>query len=70
MLYFIKWLNPGLGLDPLVMKNMIFIWGHTLVNITMYMGIAVFYELMPEFTGRPWKSNKYVTLAHGTLPSL
>ncbi len=63
MLYFIKWLNPGLNLDPLIIKNMIFIWGHTLVNITMYMGIAVFYELMPEFTGRPWKSNKYVTLA-------
>ncbi len=63
MLYFLKWINPELQLDPLLIKNMIFIWGHTLVNITMYMGIAVFYELMPEYTGRPWKSNKYVTLA-------
>ncbi len=63
MLYLLKWINPGLNLDPLLIKNMIFIWGHTLVNITMYMGVAIVYEIMPEFTGRPWKSNKYVALA-------
>ncbi len=63
MLYFVKWLNPSTELDPLLIKNMIFIWGHTLVNITMYMGVAVVYELFPEFSGRPWKSNKFVALA-------
>ncbi|QWK19213.1 MAG: cbb3-type cytochrome c oxidase subunit I [Hydrogenobacter thermophilus] len=63
MLYFLKWINPALNLDPLLIKNMIFIWGHTLVNITMYMGVAVVYELFPEFSGREWKSNKYVALA-------
>jgi cytochrome c oxidase subunit 1 len=57
MLYLFKWFSPALTLNPLLLKNMIFLWGHTLVNITMYLGLAIVYEQLPKYTGRPWKTN-------------
>ena len=63
MLYLFKWISPGLTLDPLLLKNMVFLWGHTLVNITMYLGLAMVYELLPKYTGRPWKTNAVVAIS-------
>ncbi len=63
MLYLFKWLSPSLTLDPLLLKNMVFLWGHTLVNLTMYLGLAMVYELLPKYTGRPWKTNAVVAIA-------
>ena len=63
MLYLAQWLAPELQFDALLMKNAVFLFGHTLVNITMYCGIAVVYELLPTFSGRPWKSNAIVALS-------
>lgn len=60
MLYLFKWFSPALSLDPLLLKNMVFLWGHTLVNITMYLGLAIVYELLPKYSGRPWKTNAVV----------
>lgn len=66
MLYLAKWFEPSLQYDALLMKNIVFLFGHTLVNITMYLGLAVVYDLMPEFSGRPWKTNRVVALAWNT----
>ena len=63
MLYLAQWLAPELQFDALLMKNAVFLFGHTLVNITMYCGIAAVYELLPAFSGRPWKSNSIVALS-------
>lgn len=63
MLYLAKWLAPALMFDPLLMKNLVFLFGHTLVNITMFLGIAVVYELLPGFSGRPCKTNRIVALS-------
>lgn len=63
MLYLAKWIEPSLQYDALLMKNIVFLFGHTLVNITMYFGLAVVYDLMPEFSGRPWKTNRVVALS-------
>jgi len=63
MLYLAQWFAPELQFDALLMKNAVFLFGHTLVNITMYCGIAVVYELLPSFSGRPWKSNSIVALS-------
>ena len=63
MLYLFKWVSASLVFDALLLKNMVFLWGHTLVNITMYLGLAVVYELLPEYTGRPWKTNSVVAVA-------
>ncbi|MFP5504515.1 MAG: cbb3-type cytochrome c oxidase subunit I [Candidatus Sericytochromatia bacterium] len=56
--------------DPLMMKNLIFFFGHTLVNITMYFGVAVVYELMPEYFGRPWPANRVVAISWNTVLAL
>ncbi len=63
LLYIGKLVNASLQFDPLLLKNIVFLFGHTIVNITMYLGLAMVYELLPRFTGRPWKTNKVVVVA-------
>jgi cytochrome c oxidase subunit I len=63
ILYLFKWLSPALTFDPLLFKNMVFLWGHTLVNITMYLGLAMVYELLPKYSGKPWKTNTVVAIS-------
>jgi cytochrome c oxidase subunit 1 len=53
-------LTTGFTNDALLIKNLTFYFGHMLVNITMYFGVAMVYEIMPAYTGRPWKSNTLV----------
>ena len=50
----------GFTNDALLIKNLTFYFGHMLVNITMYFGVAMVYEVMPAYTGRPWKTNTLV----------
>jgi cytochrome c oxidase subunit 1 len=57
MLYLFKWFSPSLTLDALLLKNMVFLWGHTLVNITMYLGLAMVYELLPKIHEQAWKTS-------------
>lgn len=63
VLYVAKWLAPALQFDPLLMKNIVFLFGHTLVNVTMYLGIAMVYDLLPRYTGRPWPVNRIVAVS-------
>lgn len=53
-----QYFEPALSFDPLLMKNLAFFFGHTLVNITLYCCLGWVYGLMPEFTGRPWPTNR------------
>jgi cytochrome c oxidase subunit 1 len=53
-------LTTGFTNDALLIKNLTFYFGHMLVNITMYFGVAMVYEILPAYTGRPWKSNALV----------
>lgn len=63
MMYLIQWLNPDITFNALLLKNIVFLFGHTIVNVTMYCGVAIVYELLPKYTGRPWKANKIVALS-------
>jgi cytochrome c oxidase subunit 1 len=56
----VEQLTAGFTNDALLIKNLTFYFGHMLVNITMYFGVAMVYEIMPAYTGRPWKSNTLV----------
>lgn len=49
---------PGFTVDPLFAKNIIYFFGHTVINATIYMAVTVVYELLPVHTGRPYKSSK------------
>jgi cytochrome c oxidase subunit 1 len=53
--------------DALLMKNLTFFFGHTLVNISLYLGVAVIYELLPQYCGRPWKTNKIVAISWNSV---
>lgn len=57
----------GVPADPLLMKNLVFYFGHVLVNITMYLGVAILYETLPLYTQKPWKTNKLVAFAWNTV---
>ena len=63
MLFLLQWINPEMSFDALLLKNIVFLFGHTIVNVTMYFGLAFIYELLPKYTGRPWKMNKIVAIS-------
>jgi cytochrome c oxidase subunit 1 len=62
VLFYIELLG-GPASDPLLMKNLTFFFGHTIVNLAMYLGVGVVYETLPAHAGRPWKMNRIVALA-------
>ncbi len=45
---------PSVPLDALIIKNLIYFFGHTFINATIYMAVIAVYELLPRYTGRPW----------------
>lgn len=50
--------EPAFEIDPLLAKNMIYFFGHVFINCTIYMAVIAIYELLPRYTGRPYKVNK------------
>lgn len=65
ILYFIELARSGtMSNDPLLMKNLTFFFGHTLVNEMLYLGLAVLYELFPKMAGKPaYKTSWYVAIS-------
>lgn len=59
----IEHLGAGTPNDALLLKNLTFLFGHLLVNITLYFGVAMVYELLPTYSGRPWKTSKLIAIA-------
>jgi cytochrome c oxidase subunit I len=45
---------PSVGLNALVIKNLIFLFGHMFVNASIYMAVIAVYELLPRYSGRPY----------------
>lgn len=45
---------PSDTLNALVAKNLIYWFGHMVINATIYMGVIAVYELIPRYTGRPY----------------
>ncbi|MCC6473848.1 MAG: cbb3-type cytochrome c oxidase subunit I [Burkholderiales bacterium] len=62
VLFYVELLS-GATSDTLLMKNLTFFFGHTLVNLAMYLGVAALYEALPEYAGRPWKTNRIVAIS-------
>lgn len=51
-------LIPSFGIDALLAKNMIYFFGHVFINAAIYMAVIAVYEIVPRYTGRPWKSTR------------
>ncbi|MCC7196339.1 MAG: cbb3-type cytochrome c oxidase subunit I [Gemmatimonadaceae bacterium] len=63
IIYLFKWVTPATQFDPLLLKNTMFMFGHTIVNVAMYCGLGVMYQLMPAYTKRPWKVNRLLVIS-------
>lgn len=63
IIYLVKFFEPALRLDPILLKSITLFFSHTLVNITLYFGVGWVYPLLPEFSGREWKMNKALVYA-------
>ena len=50
--------EPGIAMDALLMKNLIYFFGHVFINVAIYMAVIGVYEIIPRYTGRPWKVNR------------
>ncbi|MBI2186761.1 MAG: cbb3-type cytochrome c oxidase subunit I [Acidobacteria bacterium] len=60
-------LLTGSPVDALLMKNLTFLFGHTLVNLAMYLALAAVYDALPAYAGRPWKANKIVAISWNSV---
>ena len=60
---------PAFQLDPLLAKNLTYFFGHVFINATIYQAVIAVYEVLPEYTNRPWKVNR-VFLAAWTASTL
>ncbi|MDP1690947.1 MAG: cbb3-type cytochrome c oxidase subunit I [Burkholderiaceae bacterium] len=49
---------PVIVFDALLMKNLIFFFGHVFINAAIYMAVIGVYEVLPRYTGRPWKTTR------------
>ena len=49
---------PRFAIDALLAKNMIYFFGHVFINASIYMAVIAVYEIIPEYTGRPWKTSR------------
>jgi cytochrome c oxidase subunit 1 len=49
---------PSVVFDALLMKNLIFFFGHVFINATIYMAVIGVYEIVPRYSGRPWLISK------------
>lgn len=57
LLYLLEFLSPVAN-DALLMKNLVFVFGHTVVNMNLYLVIALVYEYFPQFGGGEFKNSK------------
>ena len=60
-------LVPGFDVDALLAKNMIFFFGHVFINASIYMAVIAVYEIIPDYTGRPWKTSRIFALSWATI---
>lgn len=49
--------------NALFAKNFVFIFGHTLVNLNIYLAAGLVYATLPIYTGRAWKTTWPLALA-------
>lgn len=60
-------LVPSFVVDPLAAKNMIYFFGHVFINASIYMAVIAVYEIVPDYTGRPWKTSRAFAAAWAAI---
>jgi cytochrome c oxidase subunit 1 len=55
-------IDPDIVIDALWAKNLTYFFGHTYANLIIYLAVGVVYVLVPQFTGRPWKTTTPIVI--------
>ena len=50
--------DHAVGIDALVAKNLVYFFGHSIANLTIYLAAAAIYVLVPRYAGRPYETTK------------
>ena len=56
-------IDPGITVDPLLAKNMLWFFGHPVVYLLLFPGVAILYLLIPRYAGRPLAAGRVIGLA-------
>jgi cytochrome c oxidase subunit I len=59
----VHWLDPRVAIDPLWFKNLNYLFGHTIANLTIYLLVGVVYVALPHYTQRPWVTKPLLAIA-------
>lgn len=64
----VHWIDASVALDPLWAKNLTYLFGHSIANLTMYMAVAGVYVGLPLCTKRSYHTSAPLVVAWwGTL---
>ena len=55
--------SPGVHVDPLLAKNVLWCFGHPVVYLLLFPAVAVYYHLVPKLAGRPLVAGNVIAVA-------
>ncbi len=59
----IQSLDPGVHVDPLLAKNVLWWFGHPVVYLLLFPAVAIYYVLVPRFAGRNLVAGNVISVA-------
>jgi cytochrome c oxidase subunit 1 len=57
--------SPGVHVDPLLAKNILWWFGHPVVYLLLFPAVAIYYLLIPRLAGRPLVAGNVIAVAWG-----
>lgn len=51
-------MSPSIAPDALLMKHLIYFFGHVFINASIYSAVTAVYEILPKYTNRSWPISK------------
>jgi cytochrome c oxidase subunit 1 len=57
--------DAGVAVDPLVAKNLVYFFGHTIANLIIYLVAGSVYVILPRYAGRPYEVTKVFVVGWG-----
>jgi cytochrome c oxidase subunit 1 len=55
--------SPGVHVDPLLAKNILWFFGHPVVYLLLFPAVAVYYTLVPKLAGRPLVAGNVIAIS-------
>jgi cytochrome c oxidase subunit 1 len=57
--------DSSVAVDPLVAKNLVYFFGHTIANLIIYLAAGSVYVILPRYAGRPYEVTKVFVVGWG-----